>query len=78
MSLLKSSHSEGYLTSGVESQTAKLPSISFLGAAVACMALSAVLKSRERNNLALFIGQWPAPLLLMGLYNKLVKQHGSD
>jgi len=26
----------------------------------------------------LFIGQWAAPVLLMGVYNKLVKQQGHD
>jgi hypothetical protein len=28
--------------------------------------------------MALFIGQWAAPFLILGLYNKMVKQHGSD
>jgi hypothetical protein len=27
---------------------------------------------------ALFVGQWVAPFLLLGIYNKMVKQHGSD
>ena len=42
------------------------------------MALSAVLKISGRNSWALFVGQWAAPLLIMGSYNKMVKQHGSD
>jgi hypothetical protein len=25
-----------------------------------------------------FVGHWAAPSLLLGIYNKLVKQHGSD
>jgi hypothetical protein len=24
------------------------------------------------------MGQWPAAFMLMGVYNKIVKQHGSD
>jgi len=24
------------------------------------------------------VGQWVAPFLLLGIYNKMVKQHGSD
>jgi hypothetical protein len=24
------------------------------------------------------VGQWPAAFMLMGVYNKMVKQHGSD
>ena len=26
----------------------------------------------------MFVGQWAPTLLILGLYNKLVKQHGSD
>jgi hypothetical protein len=28
--------------------------------------------------MALFVGQWAAPFLILGIYNKLVKQRGSD
>jgi hypothetical protein len=33
---------------------------------------------RGRKNASLFIGQWVSPLLLFGVYNKLVKLGGSD
>ena len=42
------------------------------------MAISAFLKFSGKNHWALFVGQWAAPLLIMGNYNKMVKQHGSD
>jgi hypothetical protein len=42
------------------------------------MAGSLVLKILGKDDWALFVGQWPAPLLIMGNYNKMVKQHGSD
>jgi hypothetical protein len=42
------------------------------------MAASAILKFAGKDDWALFVGQWPAPLLIMGVYNKMVKQHGSD
>jgi hypothetical protein len=42
------------------------------------MAVSAVLKILEKDDWALFVGQWAAPFLIMGTYNKMVKQHGSD
>jgi hypothetical protein len=42
------------------------------------MGASAVLKIMGKDDWALFVGQWPAPFLLLGVYNKLVKQHGSD
>jgi len=32
----------------------------------------------DRNHEALFVGQWAPTFLILGLYNKLVKQHGSD
>ena len=31
----------------------------------------------DRNG-DVFVGQWAPTLLILGLYNKLVKQHGSD
>lgn len=42
------------------------------------MAASLVLKILEKDEWALFVGQWAAPFLIMGNYNKMVKQHGSD
>jgi hypothetical protein len=32
----------------------------------------------DRHHEALFVGQWAPTILILGLYNKLVKQHGSD
>jgi hypothetical protein len=37
-----------------------------------------IAKANGKDHLALFIGQWVAPFLLLGIYNKMVKQHGSD
>jgi hypothetical protein len=31
-----------------------------------------------KNSWALFVGQWAPSLLIIGTYNKMVKQHGSD
>jgi hypothetical protein len=42
------------------------------------MALSLALLLTGRRQAANFIGQWAPTILIMGLYNKLVKQHGSD
>ena len=42
------------------------------------MAASLILKAQNKDNMALFVGQWAAPFLLLGIYNKMVKQHGSD
>lgn len=72
------SHREGPIARTIEEQTAKLPSDTFLWTALACMAASLTLKLMKKDDLALFVGQWPAPLLIMGLYNKVVKVEGHD
>ena len=69
---------EGQTTAYIESYTSQVPSGVFLGAAVASIAGSMILKAAEKHSAALFVGQWVAPFLLLGLYNKMVKQHGSD
>lgn len=70
--------SEGRVARAIEQQTAKLPSDTFLWAAMGAMAGAALLQLRKRREMSLFIGQWAAPLLLFGLYNKIVKVAGSD
>jgi len=69
---------EDQLTSYLESQTAQVPSSFYLGAAFASMALSLGLKAAGKDHMALYVGQWVAPFLIIGTYNKMVKQHGSD
>ncbi len=71
-------HSEGPVARAIEEQTARLPSDSFLWAAGASIAASLILKMVDRHHEALFVGQWAPTILILGLYNKLVKQHGSD
>jgi len=69
--------SEGKTTAYVESQTSKLPSGFYLGAALASMGISLGFKLAGKNQMALFVGQWAAPFLVIGTYNKMVKQRGS-
>lgn len=69
---------EGKLTVAVEKQTSKVPSIVYLTAAFTSMAASLTLKLLGQKNTALFVGQWAAPFLIMGLYNKIVKTEGHD
>ncbi len=69
---------EGPVAKGIEKQTAKIPSDVFLWAALGSMATSLTLKLTGRKHDALFIGQWAAPFLLLGVYNKLVKVAGHD
>jgi hypothetical protein len=69
---------EDQFTSSIESQTSRIPSSGYLGAAIASMAVSAVLKFMGRDDWSLFVGQWAPSFLIIGVYNKMVKQHGSD
>ena len=71
-------HSEGVVARTIEEQTARLPSDTFLWAAVGAMAASAIFEFTGARDKSRFIGQWVAPMLLFGVYNKLVKQEGSD
>jgi len=69
---------EGKVAKAIENQTAKLPSDLFLWAALGSMGASATLKLLGKNHTALFVGQWAAPFLLLGIYNKIVKTEGHD
>lgn len=69
---------EDGFTAMIEARTSQIPSSAYLAAALASMATSAILKLSGKDHAALFVGQWAAPFLLMGVYNKMVKQHGSD
>lgn len=69
---------EDQFTSAIEKSTSKVPSSLYLGLALGSMAISVALQLSNKKHESLFIGQWAAPFLLMGIYNKMVKQHGSD
>lgn len=76
---LGSPDKEDSVTKMVEKQTAKIPSIGFLGLAIGAMALSAGLQLfSKKKDPGSFVGLWVPTFLLFGIYNKLVKQHGSD
>jgi hypothetical protein len=71
-------HSEGPVARSIEQQTAKLPSDIFLWAAGGSIVTSLMLKLLGREHVSLFVGQWAPTFLILGIYNKLVKQLGSD
>jgi hypothetical protein len=74
---------EGKTTALIERQTSRVPSLAYLGLAVGSIVLSAGLAisarpqrrfgGTRRLELANFVGQWAPTLLVIGLYNKLVK-----
>ncbi|MFL5745301.1 MAG: hypothetical protein ACJ751_11575 [Niastella sp.] len=69
---------EGRIAKTIEEQTSKLPSDVFLWASVGVMSAALILQLARQKHMSLFLGQWAAPFLLFGIYNKLVKQHGHD
>jgi hypothetical protein len=69
---------EDQVSAAIEKYTAQIPSSVYLAAAIASIVASLGFKMAKKDHAALFVGQWPAPFLILGLYNKLVKQHGSD
>jgi hypothetical protein len=71
-------HEEGQTTKLIEQYTSLIPSGFYLGTAIGSMGLSLTLQLLGKEKQAMFVGQWAPVLLLMGLYNKLVKLEGSD
>ena len=69
---------EGKATVAVEKKTSRVPSLCYLGAGLGALAVSALLMCRGKKSTSLLVGQWAAPLLIMGLYNKIVKTGGHD
>src|SRR5690606_4794236 len=75
--VFRAEHGENRLTRVVEQQAAKVPSLAFLGVAVAVMAVSLGLDLAGRRRASRFLGMWPGPILTMGVYTKLVKTFGA-
>ncbi len=70
---------EGSMTKAIEHQTSKIPSTYFLAAAGGAVVLSlGMAVMSEKKGWANFVGNWVPSLLLLGIYNKIVKTHGSD
>ena len=71
-------HSEGKVARTIEKETAKMPSDVWLWAAFGAIGISMLFHGTGKREDGLFVGQWVAPFLLFGVYNKLVKVAGSD
>lgn len=69
---------EGQVAKEIEDYTAEVPSDVYLWTSISVMGVSLTFKLLQKDDLALFVGQWAAPILLMGVYNKIVKIEGSD
>jgi len=70
--------SEDEFTKSIEKSTASLPSSAFLGIALGAIGLSLVCQVTGKGKWGNFIAQWVPTWLIIGLYNKMVKQQGHD
>jgi hypothetical protein len=71
-------HKEGAITKTIEHYTSMVPSGTYLTLAVGSIGLAAAMKLMGRDKDAQFIGHWVPTILILGLYNKLVKVEGSE
>src|SRR3954451_14088496 len=72
------SQREGFIARSIEQQTSKLPSDTFLWAALGSISASLILAIAGDQKRANFVGQWAPTFLILAFYNKMVKLHGSD
>ena len=78
MSVAPHEHEEGTLTKTIEHYTSQVPSGTYLSLAVGAIGVSLALQLAGRKHAAEFVGHWVPTILILGLYNKLVKLEGSE
>lgn len=69
---------EGRVAMEIEKRTSRVPSDVFLWTALGSIAGSLVLALSGKQKVANFVGQWAPTILILGLYNKIVKVAGHD
>jgi hypothetical protein len=74
--VVRDEHAEPTFTRLVEQQTAKIPSHWFLVGSFAAMCASLLFEISGDQQKSRFIGMWAPSLLIVGVYNKLVKALG--
>jgi len=69
---------EGPVARAIEKKTSKIPSDVFLWAALGFLGVSVAMRAGSRRGIAPILSELGPTLLLLGVYNKLVKVAGSD
>jgi len=69
---------EGPVAKAIERETSRIPSDTFLWLGTTAMGASLLLRLAGKKNAANFVGEWAPSLLLLGVYNKIVKVAGHD
>ena len=75
--VMRAEHTESSLTRLLEQQAAKIPSDVFLFASLCSMGFSLGAELTGHARAARFTGMWVGPLLIMGVYTKMVKTFGA-
>lgn len=75
---LNPTYREGPVAKAIEEKTSRLPSDLFLWSAGGVLAASLALQAMHQKERSNFVGQFVPTLLLLGLYNKVVKLLGSE
>ena len=78
MSVAPREHEEGALTKTIEHYTSQVPSGVYLSLAIGSIGLSLGLRILGNKDASQFVGHWVPTILLLGVYNKLVKVEGSE
>ncbi len=71
-------YKEGTVARAIEQRTKRVPSDVFMWAALGAIAASLALRAADREQDSNFVGQWAPTLLILGVYNKIVKLLGSE
>ena len=72
------SPTEDEFTKSIERYTAGIPSSTFLAVGIGAVALALLAQISGRGKWGNFVAQWVPTVLIMGVYNKLVKLEGHD
>lgn len=75
--VIRPEHRESDFTRLIEQQTAKIPSHVFLFLSISSMVASLTCAIAGQERASRFIGMWSPTLLIIGVYNKLVKIAGT-
>jgi hypothetical protein len=71
-------HKEGEITKAIEYYTSQVPSGTYLSLAIGSIGASLALRLMGQKQAANFVGQWVPTILILGLYNTVVKVEGSE
>ena len=69
---------EGPIAKAIEKKTSKIPSDFFLWAALGAIGVSLTLQIMGQKKTSNFVGEWAPTILILGVYNKIVKVLGSE